>query len=185
LCYNCKGEHTATSPNCPKFKEYQQKIQKTIDQYSSSIKQIKPIPTCPNLNNLEDFPALRSIDKNEQITIIETLTEKILLVVEQATQKIFDTLNQKFESLVNQLVKKLNIEIEKPPIETGINKQKTNHNLKATTTQQITVQEQSIEEIQDEDADPTLTPINGIKRKYISSNSPLDKLANTTNNSRI
>ena len=33
ICCNCKGEHVATSIDCPKFKEYQQKIQKTIDQY--------------------------------------------------------------------------------------------------------------------------------------------------------
>lgn len=179
-----QGEHVATSSDCPKFKDYQQKIQKIIDQYSTSTKQMKPISTHPNWNNLEEFPTLNCTDKTDQLTIIEALTEKIILAVEQATQRIFETLNQKFESLTHQFGKKFNIEIEELPIGTLINKQKMNNNQNSTTAQYPTIQEHSTEKIQGEDVDPTLTPINGTKRKYISSSSTPDKPANTTNNSR-
>jgi hypothetical protein len=186
MCCNCKGEHTATSSNCPKFKDYQQKIQKTIDQYSSSsTKQMKLTPTCLDWNNLDEFPALRSTDKIDQSTIIETITEKIMQVVEKATRRIFEILNQKFESLANQLGQKFNIEIEELIIGTENTKQKTNDNQRSTTAQHQTTQEQPTEETQNEDPNPTLTPINGIKRKYIPSSSSSEKPANTTSSSRI
>jgi hypothetical protein len=122
ICCNCKGEHNTTSTDCPKFKEYQNKIQKTIDQYSSTTKQMRQTQTCPNWNNVDDFPALKNTDQIDQIPIIEIFTEKIMSVVEQATQRIFETLNQKFEILTNQLGKKFNIEIEELLIRTENNK---------------------------------------------------------------
>lgn len=182
ICCNCKGEHIATSPNCPKFQDYQQKIQKTIDQYSTSTKQMKSTPTCPIWNNPDEFPAARCTDKIDPRTIIETLTEKIMLVVEQATLKIFETLNQKFESLTNQLRQKFNIEIEELTIETENNKQKIKNNQTSTTAQLPTLQDQTIEKIQEEEADPTIIPINGIKGKGISSNRSPVKPLNTTHN---
>jgi hypothetical protein len=78
--------------------------------------------TCPNWNNVDDFPALKNTDQIDQIPIIEIFTEKIMSVVEQATQRIFETLNQKFEILTNQLGKKFNIEIEELLIRTENNK---------------------------------------------------------------
>jgi hypothetical protein len=43
---------------------------------------------------------------------------------------------------------------------------------------------QPIKENQDENAESTSTPTNGIKRKYVSPNNPLDKLTNSIKDSR-
>jgi hypothetical protein len=179
ICCNCKGEHTATSSDCPKFKEHQQKIQKTIDKYSS------PTPVCPNWNNYDEFPILKSTDKVNQIPIIETITEKIMLAVEQATRRIFETLNQKFEILINQLGKKLNIEIEEICIDTENNPQQLKSNKKTTIVSHQIEREQPTEEMQGENSEPTLTPINGTKRKYLSPSSASDKSSNTIIDSKI
>ncbi|CAF2792908.1 unnamed protein product [Rotaria sp. Silwood2] len=179
ICCNCKGEHSSTSTDCPKFKEYQQKIQKTIDQYSSTTKQIKSAQTCPNWKNVDEFPSFKITEKIDQISIIEALTEKIMLVIEQATERIFEALNRKFEILTNQLGNKLNIEIEDISIEKDDNKQKTCNNSKITTTQYRIVQDRPTEEIQKKNVDPSTIPINGNKREYISPSSSSGKSANT------
>ncbi|CAF0992945.1 unnamed protein product [Adineta steineri] len=189
ICCNCKGGHAATSTDCPKYKEYQQKIQKTIDQYSSTTKQIRTIQTCPSWKNTDDFPSLKIMDKTDQISIIETLTEKIMLAVEQATERIFEALNRKFEILTNQLGNKLNIEIEDISIRKEDNNSKINNNLKTTTTittQHRIPQDRSTEAIQNEDIDLSPIPVNGTKRKYKSSPSnSSDKSTNIENNSQI
>jgi hypothetical protein len=83
VCRNCKGNHSATSTECSKYKEYQGKIQKTIDQYSSTSKTARtPAPT-NDWNNLEEFPSLKSSINIDQISKI---TEQIISAVEQATQ---------------------------------------------------------------------------------------------------
>ncbi|CAF3643698.1 unnamed protein product [Rotaria sp. Silwood1] len=184
ICCNCKGEHAATSADCPKFKEYQQKIQKTIDQYSSTTKQIKSAQTCPNWKNVDEFPSFKITEKIDQISIIETLTEKIMLVIEQATERIFEALNRKFEISTNQLGNKLNIEIEDISIEKEDNKQKTYNNSKITTTQYRIVQDRPTEEIQNKNVAPSTIPINGNKREYISPSSLSGKSANTVENDR-
>jgi hypothetical protein len=58
------------------------------------------------------FQLLKTQTKIDQISIIKIFTEKIVLVVAQATQRMFETLNQKSEIFTNQLSKKFNIEIE-------------------------------------------------------------------------
>ncbi|CAF3548250.1 unnamed protein product, partial [Rotaria socialis] len=103
ICCNCKGQHVATSPDCPKYKEHQQKIQKTIEQYSSSTKPTNQTQPGYNWNSNEDFPILKTTDIIEETRIIELLTEKIMSIVEQATQRIFQTLNQRLEILTNRI----------------------------------------------------------------------------------
>jgi hypothetical protein len=49
-------------------------------------------------------------------------------IVEQATQRIFKSLNQKFEILTNRLSKKLNIEIEEILTEEEDNEQESRIN---------------------------------------------------------
>ena len=55
-------------------------------------------------------------------------------VLEQATERIFEALNRKFEILANQLGNKFNIEIEDISIGKEDNTQKTNNYSKITTT---------------------------------------------------
>jgi hypothetical protein len=112
-CLNCKGNHFATSTDCSKFKEHQQRLQKTIDQYSTSINYQK---TVPNMNNLDDFPTLpnpshkdHSQIEREQEQTIEHLTETITTIVEKATERIFDFFSRKFELLTKSIYTRLNI----------------------------------------------------------------------------
>jgi hypothetical protein len=72
ICCNCKGEHTATSSDCPKYLQYQQRIQRTIDQYPSSTKQTKTAQMQLNWNIKEEFPVLKSANNIDQMPIIET-----------------------------------------------------------------------------------------------------------------
>ncbi|CAF4844888.1 unnamed protein product, partial [Rotaria socialis] len=65
ICCNCKGQHVATSPDCPKYKEHQQKLQKTIEQYSSSTKPTNQTQPGYNWNSNEDFPILKTTDRIE------------------------------------------------------------------------------------------------------------------------
>jgi hypothetical protein len=47
-CSNCKGEHFATSKDCPLYKkQQQQRIHQTIDRYTTAS---KSAPTAPNRN---------------------------------------------------------------------------------------------------------------------------------------
>ncbi|CAF1296399.1 unnamed protein product [Rotaria sp. Silwood1] len=184
-CSNCKGEHFATSANCPKYKDYQQKIQKTIEQYSSSVKQRPSTQTHPDWNNKDEFPVLKSPHKNDQIQIIEILTEKMMSIIEQATQKIFDTFNQRFEVLTNQFTKKFNIEIDEIFNEEENNKQEPNNKKKSTNSQDDLVQESLDKATQNESVEFTSTPIIGSKRKYISPSSSSEKPITTVKDSKI
>ncbi|CAF3603884.1 unnamed protein product [Rotaria socialis] len=135
ICCNRKGHHVATSPDCPKYKEHQQKIQKTIEQYSSSTKPTNQIQPGYNWNSNEDFPILKTTDRIEETRIIELLTEKIMSIVEQATQRIFQTLNQRFEILTNRINKKFNMEIEEIITEGEYNQQESKINKKKINSQ--------------------------------------------------
>jgi hypothetical protein len=177
ICCNCRGEHTATSPDCPKYIQYQQRIQRTIDQYSSSTKQTKTSQMQLNWNINEEFPVLKSANNIDQMRIIETLTEKIMVVIEQATRRIFETLNQNFEILTDQLSKKLNIEINEISPEDNDKLQTKNKN--------TTRHKQRTEETGNENADSASTPSNGIKRKHISPTSLPDKPTESLKDSEI
>ncbi|CAF3640849.1 unnamed protein product [Rotaria sp. Silwood1] len=176
-CCNCKGGHVATSTDCPKFKEYQQKIQKTIDQFSSTTKYNKTSSISPNWNDLDEFPMLQTIDidKINKLPIIEIISEKIIAVVEQATEKIFQALNRKFETLTNHLSNKFNIEVEELLMEKNDYVPKNHGNTK-TITQLRTTQEQVPTDSNNEKEYPSITPNNGNKRKFISPSSLSDKL---------
>ncbi|CAF1335364.1 unnamed protein product [Rotaria sordida] len=108
-----------------------------------------------------------------------------MLVVEQATERIFEALNRKFEILTSQLGDKFNIGIEEICSRKEDNRQKTSTNSKITTIQHQIAQDPPTAETQNENDNPSITPINGTKRKYISPSDSSDKTANTENNSRI
>jgi hypothetical protein len=130
-----------------------------------------------NWNINEEFPVLKSANNIDQMPIIEIPTEKIMLVVEQATRRIFDTLNQRFETLTDQLSKKLNIQIN------GISP-KENDKLQ-TKNKNTTRQKQRTEETGNEIIDPASTPSNGIKCKHISPTSIPDKSTDSIKDSKI
>jgi hypothetical protein len=183
VCRNCKGQHIATSIECPQYKEYQQKIQKTIDQYSSSAKTTNSIQPSRNWNNNDDFPTLKTSDRTEETKIIEIITEKIMSIVEQATQRIFNNLNQRFEILTSRLCKKFNIDIEEILTEEEEEIQELRINKKQTFNQ-LQVSGKSTKNHQDINVETTSTPTNGIKRKYFSPNKSSDNTTSSTKDTR-
>ncbi|CAF3235577.1 unnamed protein product [Rotaria sp. Silwood2] len=176
-CCNCKGDHVATSTDCPKFKEYQQKIQRTINQFSSTIQHQHNTTSsiCPNWNDLDEFPMLQTLDKVNKLPLIEIISEKIIAAVEQATEKIFQVLNRKFEMLTNHLSNKFNIEVEELLTEKNDYIPKNHGNTK-TITQLRTTQEQPPIDANNEKEYSLITPNNENKKKFISPNSLMDKL---------
>ncbi|CAF4444798.1 unnamed protein product [Rotaria sp. Silwood2] len=176
-CCNCKGDHVATSTDCPKFKEYQQKIQRTINQFSSTIQHQHNTTSsiCPNWNDLDEFPMLQTLDKVNKLPLIEIISEKIIAAVEQATEKIFQVLNRKFEMLTNHLSNKFNIEVEELLTEKN-DYIPRNHGNTKTITQLRTTQEQPPIDANNEKEYSLITPNNENKKKFISPNSLMDKL---------
>ncbi|CAF1198218.1 unnamed protein product [Didymodactylos carnosus] len=117
VCCNCKGEHLATSVECPKFKEQQQKTKATIDKYSASS--TRPTAKAPRLYDDKEFPPLPSSREhyfsatNEELTtqIIACVTESMSTMIEEATKRIFDVMSRKFERLADRLIARLGIRL--------------------------------------------------------------------------
>ncbi|CAF4683875.1 unnamed protein product [Rotaria sp. Silwood2] len=54
-CCNCKGNHLATSNDCPNYKEQHKRMLILINQYSSTS---KPTVTAPAIHDVNEFPSL-------------------------------------------------------------------------------------------------------------------------------
>ncbi|CAF2924253.1 unnamed protein product [Rotaria sp. Silwood2] len=61
-CYNCKGNHLATSNVCSKYIEQEKRMQSMVNQYTTSYKAALP----PALNDLKEFPSLPSFTHRSQ-----------------------------------------------------------------------------------------------------------------------
>ena len=93
VCRNCKGAHLATSNDCPKFKEHQQKIKSTIEKYSAASSKTT-VEKAPRLNDGSEFPGLSQSRANypteineELITqIITRVTEFMTSILQEATE---------------------------------------------------------------------------------------------------
>ena len=164
-CSNCRGEHSVTSLECPRYKEHQQRIEKTISKYSATAKQLKPPQQSMDWHSKEDFPIFPSLSKREQPLVLETPTETISKIVEQATEKILKSINQRFESLARRLSKKFNIEIEELLVDDESQEYRSN----------------SKTQVDQEDVEATSTPSNGIKRKHFSPNTSSENQSTTIN----
>ena len=116
--------------------------------------------------NIEEFPQLKPANNIDQI---EKITEQIISAVEQATHKIFETLNKKFQALVN----KLGYDVEEEPEETTHLESNRNKNVG-----QISLQKES----QETNNNLNETPANGTKRKYILPSIPSQKTKNLNTN---
>jgi hypothetical protein len=173
LCRNCKGDHSATSTDCSKYKEFQAKVQKTIDQYSSTSKVAWTSAPNNDWKNLEEFPSLKSPIKIDQLSKI---TEQIISAVEQATQKIFETLNKKFQILVNKLGYDIEIVSEE---ELEEDTSSTNNKNKYEG------QSLSQKESQKTNNNQTKTPANRNKRKVISPNNLSQKTKTMNTNQQL
>lgn len=69
----------------------------------------------PNINDNEDFPALSFISRKQydqgerEKEIVEHLTQTMTVIIEKATEQMFELLNQKFEQLAKRLLERFKI----------------------------------------------------------------------------
>lgn len=54
-CYNCKGNHLATSNDCSHYREQEKRMLNLINQYSTTS---KPVASPPSIYNTTEFPPL-------------------------------------------------------------------------------------------------------------------------------
>ena len=110
-CYNCNGAHTAISSECPVYKERQQKSKETIERYTES-EYYQRERKAPRLEDMEDFPPpnlhhTQTIHKTMEEMMINTIArmnEKMLEMIQEATQRILEEVGSKFEQLAKQLM---------------------------------------------------------------------------------
>ncbi|CAF3793039.1 unnamed protein product [Rotaria magnacalcarata] len=96
ICANCGDKHSTeqyfnlNQKLCLYKQQQKQRIQQTIERYTTTIS--KPPPTAPNINDNEDFPSLTKTNlnysSNMHIQIKDVLKEKMLEIIEQITQRI-------------------------------------------------------------------------------------------------
>ncbi|CAF4005241.1 unnamed protein product, partial [Rotaria sordida] len=77
-CYNCKGNHLATSKECINYKEQEKRMQNLINQYSTQSKST----TAPDLYVLNEFPSLPNIFQRQQEHLHKGLFDEIINVIE-------------------------------------------------------------------------------------------------------
>jgi len=103
-CYNCKGNHLATSNECSLYREQEKRMQNLINQYTTSSKQVT---TAPAIHNHEEFPQLPNLFQ-QQIEhlqnslfddIFKALTSKMETIIEETTSRIFKALQKKIKKI--------------------------------------------------------------------------------------
>jgi hypothetical protein len=114
-CYNCTGNHLATSLDCPRYLEQENRIKKMINQYSST-KQATTM-TFPGLNNLDEFPLLPNNHQRQQDYLhdviieerINVLTSKMEKIIEETTNRLFDSIYQKINRIEKSISSRKNL----------------------------------------------------------------------------
>jgi len=107
-CYNCKGNHIATSNECPQYKEQEKKMLNMINQYSTSS---KPVTTAPAIHDINQFPPLPNIIQQHQDHLqtaffdkmINVLSSKMEKLIEETTNRLFQKLQQKIKNIEEKL----------------------------------------------------------------------------------
>ena len=112
-CLNCKGNHSATSEECPKYKEQEKRLVNAVNKYSSTA--TNTIGQSCNINNTNDFPSLPttasqrpfSWTQNDMFNeLIKALTEQIKQMMEEKTTQLMSVINKrlsKIEKIVEQV----------------------------------------------------------------------------------
>ncbi|CAF0922665.1 unnamed protein product [Adineta ricciae] len=103
-CCNCNGNHLASSVDCPKYKEQEKKAQNLVNQYITAR---QPNAWAPAVHNSTEFPPLQNSQQPQkpQITkdfldeIITMLSSQMEKIIEETTNRILITLQQKVEKL--------------------------------------------------------------------------------------
>nr|ACY69869.1 gag-like protein [Adineta vaga] len=103
-CYNCKGNHIATSKECSHYREQEKKMQNMVNQYATTSKQVTQ---APSIYNTHDFPPLSQFNQTQKqlLTdnlfddIINALTSKMETIIEKTTNRLFKALHQKIKKI--------------------------------------------------------------------------------------
>jgi hypothetical protein len=112
-CYNCKGNHLATSNDCSHYSEQENRMLNLVNQYSTTSKQVT---SAPAPYNTTEFPPLPNVFQQQKEIlqsslfddILNALTSKMETIIEETTNRIFKTLQQKFKKLEKSLGIKVN-----------------------------------------------------------------------------
>ncbi len=99
ICRNCKGPHSATSKDCPRYLEQVSRMQGLVKQYETKMTEIQ----CPWKPTVEDFPLLQSSQVNNMP----------LQSQDQQTQQIIDKLTQQMERGFEETAKKWILPLQK------------------------------------------------------------------------
>jgi len=104
-CCNCNGNHLATSFECSKYKEQENKARNMVNQYASTS---KPTPQAPALHSASEFLPLRSplqsLQQQQLPTdflekIISALSSQMEKIIEETTSRLLSSFQQKIEQL--------------------------------------------------------------------------------------
>ena len=168
---NCKGEHLATSPDCPNHKEQMMKMQKLVNQYTSPSKPTSA--TVPHLLSLNDFSSLPNNPQPLQDGIIDelvhVLTSKMEKIIEETTNRIFKTLHQKIKKLDKTISKFENL-IQQDNDDSD-SESDSGKEIKVLKEQKITTQQQQ-----------SSTAAAGTTKKYNNKKKSTTATATTTSN---
>ena len=103
-CCNCKGNHLATSNECPHYKEQEKRRLNLVNQYSTLGKAASTVPARHDLN---EFPALPNMFQRQQEhfhsglidEIINVMSSKMEKMIEETTSRIFQKLQQQIKQI--------------------------------------------------------------------------------------
>jgi hypothetical protein len=102
-CYNCKGNHIATSNDCSLYREQEKRITNMINQYSTTSK-LKT--TAPDIHNITDFPPLPTMSQRRQDFLQNDFFDQLINVISSKMEKIIkDTTNRLFQKLQQKIMK--------------------------------------------------------------------------------
>jgi hypothetical protein len=87
-CYNCKGNHLATSKDCSHYREQEKKMLNMVNQYTSSS---KPITTTPTLHDCNEFPSLPTMSQRLQDHLQNDFFDQMINVLSSKMEKIIET----------------------------------------------------------------------------------------------
>jgi hypothetical protein len=102
-CYNCKGNHLATSNDCSYYQEQEKRMLNLINQYSTTS---KPIASTPAIYSTTEFPPLPVAHQQQKDILQNSLFNDILNALSSKMETIIiETTNRLFKALYQKIMK--------------------------------------------------------------------------------
>ena len=101
-CLHCKGNHSATSEECSKYKEQEKRLVSAVNKYSTTV--TNKIGKSCNINSINDFPFLPTTTSQRPVSWTEndmfneftkSLTEQIKQMIEEKITQIMAVINKR------------------------------------------------------------------------------------------